>query len=146
MKRAPFFPVFAMLMLWLGCGGSRESTSPEVAAPANPVHAVTVTPAQVFVDGEDRGLTPKTLRVRRGFGESVISLHVGKNLVRTFELERARTSNRSELDLTPATGSRSSFDLTDLNTTRNGVYLIPYFPGPVEVEDRQYGLTLIVEQ
>jgi len=144
MKRVPFLLSSALCLLWLGCSASREATP--ATAQANTGAAITVMSAQVFVDGEDRGFTPKTVQVRRGFGESVISLHVGQHIVRTFELERAHTSNRSELDLTPRTGRRSTFDITDLNTTRNGVYLIPYFSGPVEIEDRQYGLTLVIEQ
>lgn len=149
MRRTSFLLCTTMLVLWLGCGTSRESATPgEASAKPDATASVEVIPAYVFVDGKARGTTPNTIHVRRGFGESVISLKVGNTVVRTFQVERAPTSNRSELDLTyqgRSSGTQSSFDITDLNTAQDGSYLIPYFSDSIQIEDRAYGLTLVVE-
>ena len=99
------------------------------------------------MDGEDRGTTPRTLQIRRAFGESTVSIRVGNEVVRRYEFERASSSNQSDLVYSfrgDNNDGMQTYDLTDLSQRGNRVYVVPYFEHPIRVEDRQYGLTLEV--
>lgn len=136
----------SMLLLWIGCAGSKKSAEGTAKAKGP---AVQVTSAEVFVEGEYRITTPTTLRIRRGFGEATVTLKRGNNVVRAFELERINSSNSTDLAFGYQGRSQSgmpTFDLTSLSQQKDGTYIIPYFAVPIQIEDRDYGLTLIIAE
>ena len=104
-------------------------------------------PVYVYVDGRERGLVPATIRLRRGMGDSEVTLVQEGRTIRAFLLERATSANATAL-------TYSFFGENDPEGTRydasllpraGAQYVIPYFHRPVLIEDRQYALTLIVE-
>ncbi len=100
MKTAfPYSFLLAVLLL-TGCSSSRD-TADEGTEGATVVLADQMTEVQqarIFLDGVDKGLSPRTIRVDRRFGYSEILFRIGKERVRLFELEQtASSSNFSEL-------------------------------------------------
>jgi hypothetical protein len=148
--------ILAGLLTLGGCSSSKSTAEQPPATPEGGEQAKaadakkhrTNQQAYVFVDGEYVASTPAIVRVKRGFGAAAISLRVGKEERRRFEIEKARTSNRTTLDYSFGTdnfGGVQGYDLTDLNQNKAGTYFIPYYSHPIEVEDREYGLVLVVE-
>ncbi len=148
------FPLLATFVLLLFLGGC-ASTSQEAQEPAvtkngaakskAPVLSKT---ARIFIDGDEKGTTPATVTVRRGFGESRVVLRQGLTLVRAFELERVYTSNGADL-VYSFSGDNSSgetiYDLQELSQHKDGTYIIPFLGNSILIEDREFGLTLRIQ-
>ena len=141
--------LFAVLLL-SGCMTSRDSAD-EGAEGATVVMADQMTQVQqarIFLDGVDKGLTPRTLRVDRRFGFSEILLRIGKERVRLFELEQtASSSNASELIFSfrgTQNGSYTQFFVEDLPKKNDSYFYIPYTTAPLLITDRQYGMEILV--
>ncbi len=106
--------------------------------------------AWVFVEGTQLGATPATVRVRRSFEVTHVSLHVGASFeqVRRYEIERTVTASRRMMDFS-FSGSYNSgyltFTATELSRDRQGRYIVPYFDHPIQIIDHEYDLVLIVE-
>lgn len=140
MKPAIF--ILVMLVLLGGCRSSQKSA--ENDKKTSSVYAAT----RVYVNGRDRGAVPGTVRVRRSFNEDTVVLRKGRTVLRRYELERVYTSNASEL-VYGFSGSNSAegttFDLTSLKVSKDSTtYIIPHLSKQFVVEDRQYGLTLVI--
>lgn len=149
MRLPQFIALFAGLLLLAGCSVSEKAVSP--APPATAQRADTTAfvqkSARVFIEGREKATTPATLQVRRGFGEVEVVLVAGGNDVRTFEVERVYTSDASSLNFSfwgESSASGKEYDVQNLPTRKNGTVIIPYSPNPIVVEDREYGLTLLV--
>ncbi len=112
-----------------------------------------VRPAYVFVDGRRKGITPATYRIRRSFGTTEIklftSLRKGSVPARTFEVELAPTESRTRQDfsfnLSNAEGL-PTLDVATLSRRKDGTVVIPYYRSPLQIKDRDFGLTLIVQE
>ncbi len=88
------------VFLFAGCSSSRDTADEgkEGAIVKLADEVTEVRQARIFLDGSDKRLTPRVLRVDRRFGYSEILLRIGKDRVRLFELEQtASSSNASEL-------------------------------------------------
>ncbi|HET6567286.1 MAG TPA: hypothetical protein VFG50_04920 [Rhodothermales bacterium] len=147
-KRTLSLLTVSMLVLWIGCAGSNKATDETAKAKASDA-AVQVTSAEVYVEGKYRATTPTTLRLRRGFGEAEVTLKRGNNVVRQFAVLRVNSSNGTDLVFGYQGRSQNgmpTFDLTSLSQQKDGTYVIPYFAQPILIEDREYGLSLIVEE
>ncbi len=144
MPRHALFFAFAPLLLLMGCAQTERTKGPTRPAFAvvEPDTSLTVKSAQVFVEGKYKNTTPAVVHVRRGFGERLIILRQDKDTVRTFEVEFANSSSAS--DLRYSIEGQGTLDLLDLNVTRDSTFIIPYTPNGIVVEDREYGLTLVV--
>ncbi|GAB5519305.1 MAG: hypothetical protein RhofKO_15560 [Rhodothermales bacterium] len=104
--------------------------------------------ANVFVDGRYKGTTPATIRVRRDEQYRIVTLHdADGHTLRTYELENVLTSNGTELAYSfngsDDMGMRS-YDSGELPVNDSSL-VVPYFANPVQVEDRDFRLTLIVQ-
>ena len=104
--------------------------------------------ARIFLDGVDRGLTPKVIRVDRRFGYSEILLRIGKERVRIFEIEQtSSSSNASELIYSfngRSDGFYTQFYAQDLPKKNEKHIYIPFRPDPLHIVDRQYGIEILV--
>ncbi len=108
---------------------------------------LTVEVARIFVEGNDRGTTPQTLRVYRGRKELSVSLRQGRQTVRTFTIEETYSPNAAELDFSFSGTARDGtlrFTVEELPTKDDVNYVIPFYQQPITIDDNQYGLTLIV--
>ena len=141
MKRHP--PVFMMVFLLfaVGCASTApHSTDTKETGPDS-------ARASIYVNGDRKGLTPASLRIKRSFGETKITLRQGEQTVRRFKTERVPTSNSAELlyrSGAPRIGRRS-YRVDELPTQDDSTYVIPYFRRPIVVEDPRYKLDLVVE-
>lgn len=144
------FLLVLLVLLAAGCSSSRPDADETAIKPEDaPPPAGN---AWVFVNNRQRGTTPMTIHVRRSFEENDISLRVGPKfqVIRRYEIERAVSGNRRQLDFSfgssSVAGGYRTIDVEDLRTTRKGIILIPYYEEPIQVEDHQYQLTILVEQ
>lgn len=140
------------LLLYAGCvttplGVTITSRSPqdttESSGPLTPKRA------WIFVEGVQQSATPATVRVRREFEVTNVSLHVGANFrqVRRYEIERTVTASRRMLDYSfsgTIDGGLLTFNTTELSQDKRGRYIIPFYQGPVQIVDHEYDLVLIV--
>ena len=105
--------------------------------------------ARVFLDGKDKGLTPRVLKVDRRFNYSEILLRIGKERVRLFEIEQTRSSNSNELlysfNATSTDGYYTEVNVEDLPKKNDKYVYIPLRADPLLITDRQYGLQIIVQ-
>lgn len=141
-----------------GCAGTRESTTettpdaPRAATDASELRDATLAqaePVRVFLDGVDKGMTPRALRVDRRFGFSEILLRKGKERTRLFEIEQTNSSGSSSLAYQfghTSDGYYLTLNVEDLPRKRNSDthYFIPYTTAPLLITDRQYGLEIII--
>lgn len=140
------------LFLFIGaCSSSKEAAEEngeEGAMVKIDENLPPVRQARVFLDGKDRGLTPRVLRVDRRFNYSEILLRIGKERVRLFEIEQTRTSNASETIFgfsTTSDGYYTEIFAEDLPKKNDKYFYIPFRNDPLLITDRQYGLQIIVE-
>ncbi len=149
MKRSlvlPLFSVFVILLL-AGCAQTNETKGPTRPAFLVVEADTSVVPpkvAQVYVEGKRKNVTPALVRVRRGFGERVITLRQNDEVVRTYEVEITNSSSAN--DLRYSVDRNGTIDVMELNVTRDSTFIIPYFPNGIAIEDREYGLTLVVQE
>jgi hypothetical protein len=121
--------------------------APRTSEPPANLGPLTGNQAYVFVDGRYKTVTPAEVTIRRDFAEALVTLRVGKRTVRTFEVERTNTSNRSTLEYSFSGSSQSgylTFDLAELPVVKDTIHVVPYYERPIQVQDRRYGLTLLV--
>lgn len=149
MKRALLPPALLILVLLLGTGCAQTGpTRPAFTSLQEDTSVVAVQGVRVFVGDDEKGLTPGTFQVRRSFGERMITLRKGREVVRVYEVEPVYTSNAADLAFGfdgDASGDVLRYDLTQLNVKKDGTFIIPHLGGrPLAIEDRQYGLTLEV--
>lgn len=144
MTSSRLLSLFLVVLIVAGCattsGGEEKASAREPAE---------IRRAYVFVDGEAKAVTPATVVVRRGFGARLITLQVGQETERIFELETSYNSTTADLaysywpDASP-TNDATTLDVGVLSTKNDTLFYVPYSSSPIEVEDRKYGLTLIV--
>lgn len=146
MRRAAMIVASALLLGMMGCKAFQS-------IPDNPLPDQPNVPfgsmAWVYVDGRESGATPTTVQVRRGFGETTVAVVSGEQTQRIYEVERVYTSNRSDLEYSFGANSGMNirtFDSEELNRDDDGRYMVPYYAQPIAIEDRHFGLTLIVTE
>lgn len=145
MRRSVLFPLVFFVLLFSGGCSSSGGVTVIPATGGDP--AFQTRNAFIFVDGKQRGVTPATVRIRRSFGTSQVSLRAGPEftILRAFEIEWTVTGSRTMTEFTFGNEDRV-YDLTDLSKTKDGTYVIPYFAHPVLVEDREFNFFIIVEE
>ncbi len=153
MKHFPILILLVAVLLW-GCittplGVTVTSRAPKDSTSTS--EPLQVKRAWVFVDGSQQGTTPATVRIRRSYEITNVSLRVGKDFdeVRRYELERSVTSNRIMQDYTfrgTNDGGLLTFTSTELSRDRKGHFIVPYYQGPVQILDHEYDLVLIVTE
>ena len=133
-----------------GCATSRDSAD-EGAEGATVVLADQLTEVQqarIFLDGVDKGLTPKVIRVDRRFGFSEILLRIGNDRVRFFEIEQtASSSNASEMLFSfngSAEGMYTRYYVSELPKKNERYVYIPFRQEPLYITDRKYGIEILV--
>jgi hypothetical protein len=104
---------------------------------------------RVYLDGVDKGNTPRALRVDRRFGFSEILLRKGKERKRLFEIEQTNSSGSSAIAYQfgqTNDGYYLTLNVEDLPKKRNSEthFYIPYTRAPLLITDRQYGLEIII--
>jgi hypothetical protein len=139
------------LFLFAGCSMSSKSTESEGSEGSTVVlqdQMLEIRQARIFLDGRDKGLTPKTIRIDRRFGYSEILLRIGKDRVRMFEIEQTTSSNSSELAYTfrgSTDGYYTTLYVEELPQKSDEHIYIPFRRDPLLITDRQYGLQIIVQ-
>lgn len=103
--------------------------------------------AAIYVGKRYRGLTPREIRVRLGFGETSLTLKRGDQVVRGFEFERTGITGTylPYLFGTDREGDALVYDVEDLEQLRDSTYVVPNLPRPFKIRDRRYGLMVWVE-
>ncbi len=152
MKQYPILILSLLLLLW-GCittplGITVTSRAPKDTTSSGPVQAKR---AWIFVEGSQEGTTPATVRIRRSYEITNVSLRVGQDFeeVRRYELERSVTSNRIMQDYTfQGTNDGGYFTLnsTELSRDNKGRFIIPFYQEPIQILDHEYDLILIVTE
>ncbi len=142
--------LFLAVLCVTGCASSRDAAD-EGAEGARVILADQTTEirqARIFLDGVDKGLTPKVVRVDRRFGYSEILLRIGKERVRLYELEQTgSSSNASELIYSfrgNTDGYYTQFYTDELPKKNDQHVFIPYRSDPLHITDRQYGIEILV--
>lgn len=133
-----------------GCASSKDATE-EGTEGSKVVLADQVTEirqARIFLDGIDKGLTPRVVRVDRRFGYSEILLRIGKERVRLYEIEQtSSSSNASELIYSfkgTSDGLYTQFYTDDLPQKNEKHVYIPFRSDPLYITDRQYGIEILI--
>lgn len=103
----------------------------------------------VLVDGNDVGMAPMTVRVRRNFGTREVTLWQAGDEIRTYEIEMVHTSHGLQTQQgfwsTPSSDG-ATYDVRNLPTVGETTFLVPYSDYPIKVEDQAYGVTLLVTE
>lgn len=139
----------ALALLLPAAGCTTTASAPDAETP-------TAAPRQIqsaflFVDGRQRGVTPAEVRVRRNLGRNEVTLRVGPKLrtVRRYEFEYTSGSSRVMLDYTfgqASEGGIQRFYASELPSRKKGrVVTIPYYNRPILIVDREYQLSIYVE-
>lgn len=146
------FSLFAIVLLLGACSSSKETVEEEGEEGAMvkvDESLPAVQQARIFLDGRDRGLTPRAIRIDRRFNHSEILLRIGKERVRLFEIEQTRSGNSSELlysfDTRNSGGYYTEVYAEDLPKKNDKHLYIPFRSDALLITDRQYGLQIIVE-
>lgn len=135
-----------------GCAtgrGASDGVVPDssIAAAGSPM--VYSRAVHVLVDGRDRGMVPRTVQVRRSFGTRMVSLWQAGKEIRTYELMSSPTGEGRQLEYSffgSQDPTSTVYDVSNLPTDGENEYIVPFSPGRITVEDREYGLMLIVEE
>lgn len=149
-NRALVLPLLLLFILLSGCAsssGSSESEGSEGATVVLEEAQLEIRQARIFIDGLDKGLTPKAIRIDRRFGYSEILLRIGKDRVRLFEIEQTTSSNSSALAYSfkgSTDGFYTTFFVEELPQKSEEHIYIPFRRDPLLITDRQYGLQIIV--
>jgi hypothetical protein len=144
-------PILLIALLG-GCATSKVYDDPAlegttIEQTSNP-EGVVQQRARVFVDGVDRGITPKEIRIDRRFGTAEVLLRIGKERVRLFEVEQTHSSNASELINSfklQSNGQYMTVNVEDLPKRNDAYVYIPFLDQPLLIEDNKYALTLLVQ-
>ena len=142
MRHTLFLTVAFISIAFLGCSSSK---------PGDASTSINAESASVYVEGRDRGVTPMTLRVIRSRGEFDVRLMQGKEVVRIYELahggvQRSPEQHALNMDLESdnATMGFRTLGLDDLESFNDTLYVVPYSPETIAIDDKKYGLTLLV--
>ena len=107
--------------------------------------------AAIIVEGRHRGVTPATINVFRNQGEYDVKLMQGNKVVRQFEIgiggeQRGPERHIIDMDLERDQSSFGlrTFGLDDFESPNDTLYVIPYVAQPIAIDDREYGLTLVI--
>ena len=146
MRCAWLLPLALVLLLpAAGCTTTAPEAEARTAAPRE------IKSAFLYVDGRQRGVTPAEVRVRRNLGRNEVTLRVGPKLrtVRRYEFEYTPGSGRVMLDYTFGQASEGGIQriyASDLPSRKKGrIVTIPYYDRPILIVDREYQLSLYVE-
>ena len=147
MRKISFVALATLFVLTaIGCASSKTNKDAAEREGLADVESV-----RVFVEGRERGTTPMTLNIIRVRGEYEVELLQGRTLVRKFEIghggdQRSPERHAMYMDLArdqSGMGFRT-FGLDDLETANDTLYMIPYLAQGITIEDRQYGLTMVI--
>ncbi len=147
---ANVLPLLVLVTL-AGCAAGRgvnEGTG-AAAVGAEQDGAVHSNQVYVLVDGRERGALPTTVRVRRGMGARVVSLWRAGEEFRTYELQTVHTADGLSMTYSffgESDAASTVYDVSTLPTDGDDTFIVPYSPQRLTIEDREYGLTLIVEE
>ena len=115
------------------------------------IESVPVKNAAIVVEGNHRGVTPATINIFRNRGEYNVQLMQGNKVVRQFEIgiggeQRGPERHILDMDLErdQSTFGLRTFGLDDFETPNDTLYVIPYIAQPIAVDDKEYGLTLVI--
>lgn len=154
MNRCHLIAFAGAFLLLSGCAHSANTPGADTAAdePRTELRDAALAEAEVvrvFLDGVDKGNTPRALRVDRRFGFSEILLRKGKERKRLFEIEQTSSSGSSSLAYQfgqTNDGYYLTLNVEDLPKKRNSEthFYIPYTNAPLLITDRQYGLEIII--
>ncbi|MEZ4698798.1 MAG: hypothetical protein R2834_00590 [Rhodothermales bacterium] len=153
MKHLPFLLAGAVL-LFSGCALASKSGADSEGDKTEDVQLRDATlagaePVRIFLDGVDKGMTPRALRVDRRFGFSEILLRKGKERKRFFEIEQTNSSGSNAMAYQfgyTSDGYYITLNVEDLPKKRNSDthFYIPFTTQPLLITDRQYGLEIII--
>ena len=142
--------LFLAVILLSGCASSRDNATEgtEGATVVLADQLTEVQQARIFLDGVDKGLTPRAVRVDRRFGFSEILLRIGKERVRLIEIEQtSSSSNASELIFSfkgTNDGLYTRFYVDELPRKNDKHIYIPFRPDPLLITDREYGIEILI--
>ena len=149
MKLVPFVCLIAFLVLG-GCRSSSRTVEEESGGSAvvdtTELYTLAV---HVLVDGRDKGTVPTTIRVRRSFGTREVSLWQAGKEIRTYHLEFSATTEGTQTlqgFWSTRTTDGDANDVESLPKEGDDTYLIPYTPNRIRVEDRAFGLTMLISE
>ena len=140
-----------VLVFSAGCASSKKTgeTSTVPAPAATQDGRVYTNQVYVLVDGKEKGTVPSTVLVRRGMGARMVSLWQAGEEIRTYELQTVTTSDALSMTYSffgEDTPTSTVYDVSTLPTAGKNNYVVPYSPYRITIEDRQYSLTLVVEE
>ncbi len=152
MRQYPIL-ILSLLLLLCGCittplGVTITSRAPNDTTSSGPIQPKR---AWIFVEGSQEGTTPATVRIRRSYEVTNVSLRVGQDFkeVRRYELERSVTSNRIMQDYTfqgTDDGGYFTLNSTELSRDSKGRFIVPFYQKPIQILDHEYDLILIVTE
>lgn len=149
-RTSRLFPLVLLLALVgvAGCASSKKADAPEAGVTQRP--ELYGRQVYVLVDGKQRGSVPGTVRVRRGMGARMVSLWQAGAEIRTYELQTVATADGSQLSNSffgEEDATSTVYDVAHLPTARGeNNFIVPYSRHRITVEDRTYGLTIIVDE
>lgn len=140
--------IFAAIVAFGGCTSTStpvdETPGDDITGDSTAVHTRAI---HVLVDGDDQGTIPRTLRIRRSFGTQQVSLWQAGEEIRIYEIEITSSVDSEQMMqgfwATPSTDG-ASYEVKTLPKRGENTYTIPYSPGPIRIDDNEYGLTLLV--
>ncbi len=154
MNRLRIVVVAGVFTLFSSCMHSAPATESDDTTERAPIELSDALLAEaevvrIFLDGVDKGDTPRALRVDRRFGFSEILLRKGKERKRLFEIEQTSSSGSNAMAYQfgqTNDGYYLTLNVEDLPKKRNSDthFYIPYTTAPLLITDRQYGLEIII--
>jgi hypothetical protein len=149
MKLVSFVALLALLVVG-GCrSSSRTVDEDDLTTSVTDTTEMYTRAVHVLVDGRDRGTVPTTIRVRRSFGTKQVTLWQAGKEIRTYEIEITTTTGGTQTlqgFWSTRTMEGDSYDVETLPKEGDDTYLIPYTPNRIKVEDRAFGLTMLISE
>lgn len=150
MKHLSTLSFLALFVLLLASCRSTSDITGEAATvgPERDSSVVYTNAIHVLVDGRDVGTIPQTVRVRRSFGTRVISLWRAGEEIRKYEIPIFPTSETEQTRMgfwSTRSVDGESYDVRNL-PNKNETYQVPFSNGPMRIEDREYGVTLLIRE
>ena len=143
--------VFMIIFFSAGCAATAPPVEPEVQSGDQSETASTDSiqvrrgTIHVLVDGNDRGVLPKMVQIRRSFGDKFVSLYQGEEEFRIYELETSVTPGGQRVLNGFWSDNRPEgivYDIRHLDKKNDDYYYIPYTEYPIIIEDNLYNLTI----
>lgn len=139
---------FGAFLVLTGCRSSSEiaegGESSDAASDSTMVYTRAI---HVLVDGNDVGVIPRTVRVRRSFGTQEVSLWQAGEEIRTYEIEMVYTADGIQTQQgfwSTSSAQGETYDVRNLPTSDDSTFQVPFSEYPIRVEDQTYGVTLLV--